>query len=215
MPSVTAVTLENAIYTLLATTPGLSALVGTDIFPDVAPQDTEPPFTVYTIISDNCQEYMSGDAGINEARVQIDSYATSSSARGVLANLLKSALDGLISTVAGGVAISSMFQKDNKRSAENPKNESDTKLYRAMQEFTVWYYDPVTAGGGGSPVDNSIPHAWSYGGGQLTFPFTAGGVSSGAVTPQLYDMTYTDVNGIRWVCSAGATAWVIVNTVAQ
>ena len=61
-----------------------------------------------------------------------------------------------------------------------------------------------------SSAPNTLAREWSYLGGQLTFPYTAGGVYSGAVTPQAFGMTYTDVNGTRWGCPPGATAWVII-----
>ena len=206
MPSATTTTLENAVVTLLNTAPGVTGLATGGIFPDVAPQDTIFPWLVYTVVSDNCYEYMGGDSGINEARVQIDVYAMTSVLRGAIANLLKSALDGLISVVSSGVAISSMFLKDNKRSFENPKNESDTKIYRSMMEFTIWYYDPVAAGGGGAPtLDNTYMRAYSYAGGQLTFPNV----------PQPYTIRYTDQDGTLWECAANTTNWIRVNTVAQ
>jgi len=110
---------------------------------------------------------------------------------------------------------------DNPRAALVQDNPCEARVQDNLHEALV---TPSTAvqvslltgppGPMGS-VTNSIPREWSYAGGQLTFPFTAGGVSTGAVTPQLYGMTYTDATGARWACPPGGTAWVAVATITQ
>lgn len=63
------ITLNNSIYTLLVSSTGLTAIVGTKIFPVLIPPETLLPAIV--IERDFSTEYHRDGAGINESNVEI------------------------------------------------------------------------------------------------------------------------------------------------
>ncbi len=70
-------TTGEAIRAVLAADATLTALVGTKIFPNLAPQGTVPPFVVYQQISGVPQNRLTGGSvgRLTEFRMQLDSYA--------------------------------------------------------------------------------------------------------------------------------------------
>lgn len=67
--------IEPALFARLSTFAGLAALVGTRIYPGVAPQNTALPFVTYRRVSAVRPGLFGVDAGIVNARMQLDAFA--------------------------------------------------------------------------------------------------------------------------------------------
>lgn len=94
-------TIEEALRTVLIGNVGVSALVGTRVYPVVAPQGASLPAVVYQRISANRQHHLQGPSGLTQVRMQFTAIATTYSAMKALANALRQALDGYRNTVSG------------------------------------------------------------------------------------------------------------------
>ena len=70
-----AAVLEAALYTRLSGYAGLTALVGTRIYPNIAPQSVQSPFVTYSRISTTRESAMGADTGLVHVRVQVDCWA--------------------------------------------------------------------------------------------------------------------------------------------
>lgn len=66
---------EAAIYTQLSGYAGLTALVGTRIYPRLLPQSSSKPAVVYSRVSSERFSAFSTDSGVVKARMQCDVYA--------------------------------------------------------------------------------------------------------------------------------------------
>ncbi|MCS5452498.1 hypothetical protein ACJVQT_23260 [Enterobacter huaxiensis] len=88
----------------------------------IAPQDVQPPFMVYTLVSDITADVL---CGLNEttSTIQLDSYAYSP------VDAKKAALKAL-----GKLSILSPFRVNSSGSFEE-----ETKLFRYQMEFSVIY----------------------------------------------------------------------------
>lgn len=67
--------LESDMYTSLTTHAGLSALISTRLYPDVAPQNATRPYVVYQRISTRKTQAISGVVVSQLARIQFAIYA--------------------------------------------------------------------------------------------------------------------------------------------
>lgn len=74
--------IEALIYTRLSGFAGLTALVATRIYPNVAPQNVAPPYVVYRRITATRPGAMGADTGIVRARFQFDVFAGGTDAVG-------------------------------------------------------------------------------------------------------------------------------------
>jgi len=66
--------IESALVTYLESKTEITNLVSTRIYPVLAPQNTTSPYITYQMISDSPNYCTSGDAKLNEARIQINAF---------------------------------------------------------------------------------------------------------------------------------------------
>ncbi len=90
--------LDAGIYTYLKTVTGITSLVGTGnnarIYPLKLPQNPTLPAIVFTKISEQHVECMTGSAGLAMARIQFDCWAENKDQAEDLSEALRQALQG-------------------------------------------------------------------------------------------------------------------------
>ena len=89
------------IYGRLSTSTNITAIVGTNIYPDITPQNVDYPFVVYTITNSLPVDYKDGQSNLEEITLQIDVYTQSYDDTQDLANLIRNRLDRFTGTAEG------------------------------------------------------------------------------------------------------------------
>lgn len=130
-------TFEDALYAILAAAPGVSALVGTRIYPDRAPDAFVSPYIAYQLISGARDQTQESAVSISTQRFQIDCIASASSAAAkILAAEVKNVLHGYTGTIAG-------VKVDYINAFDGPGGFSETtKVYRRIVEIVVLFVEP-------------------------------------------------------------------------
>jgi hypothetical protein len=114
--------LETKIYTLLS---GVVAVVGTRIYPLVAPQEAELPLIVYTRISSGREYSMDGYSNLENPRMQIDCFA------GTYAEV-KTLSEAVVSAMRAATTFSV--------ASDNPiEFYEDDETYRISTDFSIWH----------------------------------------------------------------------------
>lgn len=122
--------LETELRTRLAADGTVSGLVSTRIYPIKLPQNPTYPALVYRRISGPRLRHMTGTSGRGEARIQIDSWATSYVGAQALAAAVRSSLHGFIGSLTTlDVAIGLANEIDD--------YDEDAEKYRVIQDYTV------------------------------------------------------------------------------
>lgn len=113
----------------LAADATVAGLVGTKIFPAVAPQGTVPPFIVCLEVSDVPENTLTGDASstLRGVRVQIDCYAKSYSDAQAVAD----AVDAVVAAL-------STPQLSAWRELSRDLYDTEAKLHRVSMDVMVW-----------------------------------------------------------------------------
>lgn len=124
-----------AIYAQLSGFAGLTALVGTRIYPVEAPANVTRPYVVFVAISSVRLNHLSGPAEVANPRVQVDAYAARYIDAQAISDQVRAALDGFAGTV-GGVAVLSSACIDGRDFYEDAANPP---LHRASLDFSVWH----------------------------------------------------------------------------
>lgn len=115
-------TREAQVYSALSTS---SSLLGVVICADVAPDDTLPPYVVFSESSYSPENMtLLGESSLVECRYQIDVYGTDRKLVSSIAESIRIALYESLAAVQ--VSKVSLYEKD-------------TKLRRTMQEFNVFF----------------------------------------------------------------------------
>ena len=126
---------ETALYTILSSDAGVSALVGARIYPVVIPQDVSLPAVAYQRISAARVYSHDGPSCLARPRFQFSCTAESYGAARAVVNAVRTALDGYNDT-ANGVRIMAAFSQ----------NEFDgftdvDDLWTVYLDFFVWHVE--------------------------------------------------------------------------
>lgn len=127
--------IEEALYTRLSGFAGLTALVGTRVFPLKLPPGTALPAVSFQLI-DAQRDRLSGQDGADRgAQFQFDSWAGTYEAAKAVAVQVVAALDRWSGTVAG-VVVTASFIDDERDTFEEQVQEG---IPRILTEATIWH----------------------------------------------------------------------------
>ena len=87
------------IYARLSTASNITAIISTNIYPDITPQNVDYPFIVYSIIDSSPVDFKDGQSNLEEIDLQIDVYTQNYDTTQNLANLIRNRLDRFVGTV--------------------------------------------------------------------------------------------------------------------
>ena len=99
----------RAIYTILTEDAGVSAVVGTRVYPQIAAQGAAFPFVVYVLQDNTPSDTKSGVSTLDEIRYDIVAAAETYTALSSLTERIRLALDRYSGTVSGIVVDSIQF----------------------------------------------------------------------------------------------------------
>jgi len=118
----------QAVRDVLVASPEVSALVGTRIYPSVAPQGVARPFVVLTLASALPNHTHDGVPSelLEEARVQVDSYGEEY----VATHAVATAVDDVLGALSGPIMSAT---RDSMRDGY----EDATSLYRVSADYMV------------------------------------------------------------------------------
>lgn len=114
--------IESDLVSHLKADVALSALVGTKIYPLLAPQNVTNPYIVYQVINDNSNQCIEGEVYQNDTRFQIDCWSTKYSE-------VKAIKEAVLNSLIGFKSSNSISVMDD--------YEQETKLYRQLIDFKL------------------------------------------------------------------------------
>lgn len=123
------IAIQSAIYSALGQYAGVSALVGTRIYPDVADQDCARPFIVWMELETEQMNSLAGSvesSGLTNYLIEITSWAVSRTASRELDAQVRLAM------------IAATSFKSLLSNAQTLGQEPDTKLFGYQSDFSVW-----------------------------------------------------------------------------
>jgi hypothetical protein len=89
----------KVIYGRLTTDTTITNICGLNIFPDIAPQNVQYPFMVYTIVNSLPVDFKDGQSNLEEITIQIDVYTNNYETTQTLGNNVRNRLDRFVGTV--------------------------------------------------------------------------------------------------------------------
>ena len=132
----------KSIYNILSTTTNISNLVGTRIFPNVAPQTTTFPFIIYDVTGVQPNDTKDGASTLDTNDVMISCYSETYSQASDLAQKIRVAMDRINEGTYGGEQIqSSKFQSYNDIFDDT---SGDAGIYRKSLDFEIRQINPTS-----------------------------------------------------------------------
>ena len=93
--------IEEALVAYLLAQPGLTALIGNRLYPDLLEDDTSLPAVVYLNVSDTKDHTLAGQLDLESPVIQFTAYATTKAGAKAVAAQLKTALSDYHGTLSG------------------------------------------------------------------------------------------------------------------
>lgn len=121
-----------AIYDLLSNDAGVSALVSSRIYPDIAPQNVAYPFIVYTHDGLNPSLSKDGNSNMDRVEVSLVVYAESYDTSQAIATASRAVLDWASGTY-GGVSI----QRARLANQQSMRMDIDKHIYIVEQVYEI------------------------------------------------------------------------------
>jgi len=137
----------KAVYGILSTNSGVTDLVGTNIFPEIAEQETATPFIVYQLQSVAPEDTHDGPSKLDEVRFEFICYADNYDAAADIGVKVRAALDRVSGTYNGVNVESVQFNDVDINIEYDPRRYSQvlTFTFRIKRDdFTIAQGTPVT-----------------------------------------------------------------------
>lgn len=127
---------EEALFSELK----ISDIVGSKIYPIIAPEGAGSPFIVWVDIAQTYSHQFGNDSGYSDRYIQFDIYHSSHLEVRNLAKLLRNKLINFTGLMGGssGISIQSVTIENEHSSYEN-----GVRLYRIIQEYKFTYIEEV------------------------------------------------------------------------
>lgn len=113
--------LESGLVSLLTADSGVSALVGSRVYPDKLPDSPTLPALTYQVASLTPRYAHSGDADLDTVRVQVNCWAVTRTTAVTVRDAVRTAVSGYRGTTGDGTVF-------DRVSIENQNYEIDTSL---------------------------------------------------------------------------------------
>ena len=121
----------KAIYDILSTDTAIAAIVGTHIFPELAPPDIDAPYIVYSVVSNSPSDTKNTNGDIDVANIEVYSFQDTYNKAVDLGVNVRRALDrktGTYKTIE--------IQSTNYVNEQMDVNEA-RKLWAAIQDYSI------------------------------------------------------------------------------
>lgn len=132
--------IDDALRTHILGDATISGLIGTRLYPQMAPHDVTRPFMVYERTATDRLRSHDGPSGLSEAVFAYNLFDTRFSGVKALADALRKRLDGFTGTVSG-VDIRAVFVEDESDVFEAPSDASDRPLRGITMIVRAWYVE--------------------------------------------------------------------------
>jgi len=127
---------NDALFSYLSIYPGLTALVGDRIYPDILPQKAITPAIAMQLISRVRVHLFQQDSDLPRSRYQFSIYALSRAISKAVAKQLRLALQNYNGVMGGpgGVTVNAV-----ELDSEIDDYEPNTELYSTKMDFLIWH----------------------------------------------------------------------------
>lgn len=135
--------IEQAIVAKLLADATLAALVGTRVYPGLAPQGAAAPYLVYQQADRQKVHTLGGVVSLNNYRMRFDAFGSSYANAKATAAALASALDGFSGLVgSGAIKVQGAFLESEEDDLDEPVHGGETGVYSVGADVSIWF-NPV------------------------------------------------------------------------
>lgn len=130
--------IKTALYQYLSTHPAMITVVGTHIFPFMAPTSVAQPYITMQRLTHLNDRHMVGVTDLAHLTMQLDSWALSSCDLEAVTEALRQALDGYRGNMAG-VPVEYCAVMNEFDTYEPPTDGSEQGIFHTAMDVEMWH----------------------------------------------------------------------------
>lgn len=134
---------EQFLFWRLTNHTSVSTLVGTRVYPVIAPMGTALPLVVYQRTNVSREQSLAGPVGAPVVSIQLTSYATSYTACKQIAQGIRLAVDGWTGTTQSVTITRTSLESEND-GVTVPTDDTQTPYYNVQQSFSFRIQEATT-----------------------------------------------------------------------
>ncbi len=134
--------LHRALYAYLSLHAPLTALVGTRVYPSIAPSSAAFPYVTVQRLAVGSIYHFGGASATHDTLVQADCWALQALEAQHLAQVVRQSLDGFTG-LWDGLEIDGVFVESEVDDAEPAEDGSQRTYYRTILTLACWHERPV------------------------------------------------------------------------
>lgn len=136
--------LARALYAFLSTYPPLTAIIGTRLYPGIAPTSAVFPYVTMQDLMVASHYHLDGATATLDSMVQIDCWALEPMQAQQLAKIIRLAMDGM-PAAWDGLEVDGVFFDSEQDAPEPAQDGSERAYYRRILTLSVWHAREVPA----------------------------------------------------------------------
>ncbi len=129
-----AYTVEQMLVKQLEATSGVTALVGTRIYPQAAPQGTTADYVTYELVTGRPVQDHGGSGGLHRARVSFLCHAATYANAKAVATAIRAVLDGFRGTMQGVSVGACLLEME-----ADAGFDDETRMHVVAVDFRMFY----------------------------------------------------------------------------
>ena len=133
---------KEGIKKLLIDAAAISAVVGTKLFPSMAPQGENLPYGLYTRLADENDQHMGGASGLRRARIAVEWFGLEATQVEDLAAATETVLDnyeGPSEIEDRQVYFDLITKEEDEDGLVPPEDGKDAPIYTRRHTYEAWY----------------------------------------------------------------------------
>jgi len=134
--------IDDAFYSVITTNAGVSAVMGTRLYPNQAPPNPTEPYATYVAVTDGTVVSLTGASGLGSVTFQVDVWAHDSRDAKSVAELIRIALVDHVGTTAGET-ITDVMCGQRSDDLDDEGIGAQQGITRISRDYTVWYAQAV------------------------------------------------------------------------
>lgn len=139
--------LRSSLYEYWTAQSGITSVVSTRIYPDVAPTSAVLPYAVFQVISEARQPHMTAASGLIARRVQVACYGATPDSATTAAEAFRAEMDGFktagMGTGGNVTQIRRVLLDGGDTGMEQAQDASQAHKFYHRQDYIVWHTESV------------------------------------------------------------------------
>ena len=133
---------KTGLYSFLTGKAGITGVVGSRIYDTIAPQDATKPFIIFSIVTSEKSNYLSGQAEDAFIILELVVVADTGKTCETITEALRNELSGFTGSM-GSINVTSCFFESDSDEYVRPVDGQDFGIFSRVVQYNIWFTESL------------------------------------------------------------------------